>query len=427
MVKERPNNKLGICRFAPRSNPLPGVPACAGTHADRPRPGSPALTVPKKDPLAAGGVCAALLVCLLAGTGWAQSHAPDATTAKDLIRQAYAKTQDAKSMSDYAEILRLTEQAQRGELSSALKDYLQQLQAWTHNRRGELYAQEGATLSKSGEKQRAAKADQQALTEFETAVQLNPSYWKGYHNRGVSYALGGKVDEAIADFGRVIELQPSYANAWFNRGEIYYDRGQLQEALHDYEEAIRLKPDDHEAYIRRGHTRFQLGKYGEALADYNRAVELAPAYPEALANRGDAYRSMGQWSRADADYRRALELDPNSARARQSAAWLMATCPEAEYRNDQLAVQYAEKALELIGHDDYQYLDTLAAAYANAGDFPNALQKVQAAVKLVPAPQAATLKKRMALYEQRKPFREGTSPAGRPSVRRNEPGPRNGS
>ena len=376
----------------------------------------------KEDLLIAGLIRAVFVVCLFAAClfappAGAQSKAPSATTAKELIRQAYVKTKDVKSPDELTEIVRMCAQAQRGELAPELKEYVQQLLAWTHNRRGEFYTQEAGTLTKSGQRERATKLDKQALSEFETAVKLNPNYWKAHHNRGVGYALAGKVDDAISDFNRAIELQPTYGNAWFNRGEVYYDRGKYTEAIRDYDEAIRLKPDDHEAYLRRGHTRFQLQQRSEALADYNRAVELAPDNAEAITIRGDAHRSLGQWSRADADYRRAIELEGNFAHAHQSAAWLMATCPEPDFRNEQLAVQYAQKALELLGQQDYQYLDTLAAAYANAGDFAKAKQQLQTAIKIAPPAQAAGLKSRLALYEKSNPYREGITASGRPTLR----------
>lgn len=371
----------------------------------------------KENRIVAGWGRAVVVACLFLGISGAPVRAADADATKELIRQAYAKTKEAKTLEELTEIVSLCAQAQGAELSPALREYVAQLKAWAHNRRGEVHTEEAAALTKSGQRGRAAKVDRQALAEFETSVKLNPNYWKAHHNRGVSYALGGKTDDAISDFTRAIELQPTYGNSWFNRGEIYYDRGQYREALRDYDEAIRLKPDDHEAYLRRGHARFQLQQRAEALADYNRAVELAPEDADALAVRGDAYRSLGQWSRADADYRRAVELDATSAHAYQSAAWLLATCPEVSFRNDELAVQYAEKALELIGRQDYQYLDTLAAAYANAGNFEKAKQQLQAAIKIAPAPQAAALQARLSLYEKSNPYREAAPAAARPTLR----------
>jgi tetratricopeptide (TPR) repeat protein len=349
-----------------------------------------------------------LLVCLgpLAGSSTAQPSTAAKPQAQELVRQAYGKTSTAKTLVEFTEIIELCTQAQQGELSTEMQEYVKKLQAWAHNRRGEAYTKEAEGSSQSGQTERGAKLDQMALTEFDTAVQLRPDYWKALHNRGVGYGLARKFDEAIQDFTRVIELQPTYGDAWFNRAEIHYEHGRYAEALADYRAVLRLKPDDLDALMRRGHAHFQLQQFPEALADYNRAVELSPNNAEALANRGDAQRNLKQFAKAEADYRAAMRLNAKSARAHQSAAWLMATCPESRYRNPALAVQYAEKACELVGTPDFQYLDTLAAAHANAGDFEKARQRLAQAIRIAPASQTAPLQTRLSLYQQKKPFRE---------------------
>ena len=73
--------------------------------------------------------------------------------------------------------------------------------------------------------------------------------------------------------------------------------------------------------------------------------------------------------RAATDYRGAVEIDPNLARAYQGAAWLMATCPDEKFRNQKVALQAAKKAIEIGGDDNARFLDTLAAAYADTGQF----------------------------------------------------------
>jgi tetratricopeptide (TPR) repeat protein len=131
----------------------------------------------------------------------------------------------------------------------------------------------------------------------------------------------------------------------------------------------------------------------------------------AVADRGEAYRAMGQWEAAANDFRRAIELDPQMARAYQSAAWLMATCPDQRYRNPKLAVQAAEKAVAIQGDEDYIYLDTLAAAYANDGQFGRAQSTVRQAIALTPPDYAGRLKMRLDMYRQKKPFRQTLRPS----------------
>ena len=287
------------------------------------------------------------LVCVSFIHVQAQESSPDSVDAKALIKEAYAKTKVATTLAEFTEVIEMCEKAQADALSPTLATYVRELLAWAHNRRGEVYAEQGASLTEGGDEQEAAKIDAMAMAEFETAVGLNPDYWKAIHNRGVSYALEGKFTEAINDFTRTLELKPEYASAWFNRGELHFELSKYTEALTDYTQAIRLKPDDHDAYVRRGHANFQLRRYKEASTDYSQAFELDPESAETLINRGDAYLALRQWREAATDYREAVALDADSGRAYQSAAWLMATCPDDRYRNDQLAVQAAEKGIAL--------------------------------------------------------------------------------
>ena len=149
------------------------------------------------------------------------------------------------------------------------------------------------------------------------------------------------------------------------------------------------------------------------MADYGRAVELNADSAEALINRGDAYLALRQWREAATDYRQAIASDAGSGRAYQSAAWLMATCPDDGYRNDQLALQAAEKAIELDGRTDFKCLDTLAAAYANAGEFDRAKQTIAEAIKIAPKDHADLMRRRLELYQQNQPYREGEQIAER--------------
>ena len=277
---------------------------------------------------------------------------------------------------------------------------------WSQNRRGEAYTKQAADMNETDQADHIAELDALALADFEASVASDPAKWKSVHNRGVSYALIGKYGEAVADFSRVIELNPRFANAWFNRGEIRYEQEKYDEAIGDYTQAIGLDPDDAGAYTARGHAYFQMRRFRDAVNDYNRAVSFDRNNAEPYANRGDAYHSLRNWSQAASDYRRAIQLDDQLGRAYQSAAWLMATCPDARYRTTDLAVRAAERAVSLDGAQDYRNLDTLAAAYANAGRFDDAKAKLEKALEITPDGQLESLKARLALFEDGEPYRQ---------------------
>jgi len=361
-------------------------------------------------------LCLAVLGLIVCGSP--VSGEESGSDARMLSRQLQVEAKAATAVSELNQVLDKFVKLRATRPEAAIDAYLSELQAWVLHRRGEAYVQQAAEAAGSNQVELSARLDQQAMQDFDAAIKLDPSRWKSYHHRGVCHALAADFDQAQADFSKAIALRPDYANAWFNRAEIYYEQGRYPEALSDYDEAIRLQDNDAGFYTGRAHTYVQTGKLENALADYNRAVKLAPESSDRLTNRGDCYRSLGDWDRAATDFRKAIELDGQFGRAFQSAAWLMATCPAEGFRNPKLAVRAAQKAIELDGDEDYIYLDTLAAAWATAGQFDKAQEAMRRAIVLAPAENRAPLEKRQALYKNKKPFRQAVdAPARRVASR----------
>lgn len=318
--------------------------------------------------------------------------APSTLEAKSMVTQAYEMTKRANFEKEYREIVHLCRQALRASLPETTAAYARRLKAWAHNRLGEVCADTGRT--------------DEALDNFEQAVELDPHHWRAVHNRGVAYATMARYDEAIADFDHTIKLNRNYPSAWFNRAELLYEQGKYTEAVADYTEVLRLQPDDAAALNSRGHSYYRLEKFREAAADYNQSLKLDPNNAAAYTNRGDVYAEVGDYEQAGADYQSAIRVDPELGRAYQSAAWLMATCSMPKFRNGQLAVEAAMKAIELDGDKDPRYLETLAAAQAAAGDFTAAQQTQSRVLQVVSKSDYEKSEQRLSLYKKRMPYRE---------------------
>lgn len=323
----------------------------------------------------------------------APSDKPKLSEADRKIREAFLKTKSAATVEDFTLIVDACQEGIDSGPTAEGAAYARKLKGWAHNKRGEALVE--------------AANEKEALKDFEAAVALDPLLWKAVQNRGVSKAAAGDLNGAMADFNRVIELNPDYANAWYNRAELKAGKGDFPGAIQDISHAVRIKPEDSGFYNRRGDFLFQLGRLREALSDYNRSVQLNPSDAVALVNRGDTYRRQGAYDQAANDYREAIRLNPEFGRAYFSAAWLMATCRDARYRNAEKAIEAANRAIELDGDKDYRYLDTLAAAYANAGQFDEAKQAALRAVSAAPEKYRSNVEQRLKVYERDQAYREG--------------------
>jgi tetratricopeptide (TPR) repeat protein len=146
-------------------------------------------------------------------------------------------------------------------------------------------------------------------------------------------------------------------------------------------------------------------------ADIARATRiLAGAYYER--GRNARYNGAG-YSETISDYRAALRVDPNYARAYSDLGWLLATCPETEFRDEALAIENATKACELTGWKSHRPIGVLAAFYAETGNFENAVKWQQKAIDLaaeedIPRWQPVH-ESRLRLYQSEKTYR-GSDP-----------------
>jgi tetratricopeptide (TPR) repeat protein len=192
-----------------------------------------------------------------------------------------------------------------------------------------------------------------------------------------------------------------------NRGVAWNDKREYDRALADYAEAIRLDPDLAPAYLGRGWARQMKGQYDEAITDYTEAIRLDPRYTLAFSNRGVAWAAKREYDRALTDHAEAIRLDPEFAWPYNNRAWIWATCPDAKYRDGTRAIESATRACELTHWKRSQLIGTLAAAYAETGDFDAAVKWQSKANALSSDTEAKRIgQDRLELYRERKPYRE---------------------
>ena len=136
---------------------------------------------------------------------------------------------------------------------------------------------------------------------------------------------------------------------------------------------MKLKPDFAAAYCEMGSALAHRGRLKEALPPLRKALELKPDLVTAYDELGVVLSGLGRHEEALRQYRKALQLKPDDASAHNHLAWLLATCPQASLRNGAEAIEQAQRADRLCGGTRPDVLDSLAAGYAEAGWFPEAV------------------------------------------------------
>lgn len=152
------------------------------------------------------------------------------------------------------------------------------------------------------------------------------------------------------------------------------------------------------------------GKFEQAIQSFTDAITANPNDARALWNRAYVYEKSGKHREAIADYTAVTVLAAERWQSFNAAAWLLATSPQTGCRDGMRAFSLAKKACELTEFKDWTCLDTIAAAYAAAGDFAKAAAWEQKALDLGNALTAADSEgclKRLRLYKLSKPYVEG--------------------
>jgi tetratricopeptide (TPR) repeat protein len=168
-------------------------------------------------------------------------------------------------------------------------------------------------------------------------------------------------------------------------------------------------PNDAADFNDRAMMRHDQGEYEKAILDYNEAIRRAPTDSVLYFNRGMTREATGVFDKAIEDYTRAIELEPEDLDYYSSLAWVLATSPNAKDRDGDRAVESARKACEGTRWGDWNTLDTLAAAYAEIGNFPEAVTWQKKAIELAPGAAKTVLDARQKLYEAERPYRSPTS------------------
>lgn len=214
------------------------------------------------------------------------------------------------------------------------------------------------------------------------------------------------LDQAARHFTAQLKKNSKDGSTYEARAHVYRRLGQHNSAIKDYTAALKLQSKNAFALKNRAYTYFLMDNHKAAIEDYTRALRIDPKDVTSWKDRGHNYYLIGNYKKALSNYDAALKLNPKHSLSLNFRAWLLATCPDQKIRNGKEAMQSARLACELSKPVDYDFVDTLAAAYAAAGYYDLAVDTVRQAIKLAPKKERAVLQQRLKRYQGKKIYTE---------------------
>ena len=284
------------------------------------------------------------------------------------------------------------------------------------------------------------KKHDEAIEYLNRAVEDNPDSVANYMLRARALFTAKKSDEALKDLDKAVELQPRNVTALLFRAELHDRLGNVDLASRDVERVLALVPDLPEAILMRASLAARTGNFKDAIANIRVLLRLNPdsvelraqlatyvaadgrpkqaveIYSEilvkqpnnwsALRGRANVLLSIGKHAEAIADFDAALEKHPDDDNILNNLAWVLATSPKDDLRDGQRSLELALKACEVTDYQEAHILSTLAAAYAEMGDFETAIRWSTKAVEQETGDDKEQLTQELDSYKNKKPWRE---------------------
>jgi len=238
-------------------------------------------------------------------------------------------------------------------------------------------------------------------------------------NLGTLLMERGQLDDALSYFQRALAVRSGSEHRHYNlslalihdsTGNVLARKGRLDDAIVHFRQAIELRPDFPDAHYNLGTALLQKGDLDGAIAELRTTLSIHPYDAGAHTSLGNALVQQGSLREAVDHYEKALQAEPDSILPLNNLAWVMSTGPDDSLRNNEIAVQLATKANQLSKETNPVFIRTLAAAYAQAGQFEKAIETARRAMEQANAQGmrdlAVQIQEEADLYQRRTPLRD---------------------
>jgi protein O-mannosyl-transferase len=219
----------------------------------------------------------------------------------------------------------------------------------------------------------------EAEAQCRDALRLAPMHLPTMFCLATALHAQGKLDEAADCYRRILALDPNLFTPRRNLGKVLVAQGKTDEAIAELSRALKLRPEDADTRTILGVTLLGKNRTDEAVTQFREAARLQTTNALANYNLAIIYQERKQTREAVERFRLALKAQPDWPESLNNLAWLLAANPDAKVRNGAEAVTLAERACKLTDYKEPLLVGTLAAAYAEAGRFPEAVSSAEKA------------------------------------------------
>ncbi|MBL7154320.1 MAG: tetratricopeptide repeat protein [Phycisphaerae bacterium] len=253
----------------------------------------------------------------------------------------------------------------------------------------------------------------EAIVHYRYAIAIEPSLAEAHCNLGITLQQKGMIEDAMQSFQKALDANPDYAKAHHNLGVATARQGDMAAAAKHLKRCVELTPDNPFAHFDLARVFHAKGQYDSSINHYSETLRIRPDHLRARMGLADVLFRQGRLLRAAEECRAILRAQGESTAALNLLAWILATS-EGDVADHSQAVELAEKACRLTERKAPELLDTLAAAYAAAEKYSQAVATAREAIELANQggnkELAKTVQGRLELYSRDKPYIQPSRP-----------------
>lgn len=218
----------------------------------------------------------------------------------------------------------------------------------------------------------------EAIDAYKKAIELDSNDAEAYAGLGAVYTLSGRHQDAIESCLRAISIDSECTEAYYWLGLAHHNMGDYGKAIEAYKRELSIDSQVEEAYIALGGAYVELNAYEDAITAFNNALKIEPNNTFTYNQLGSAYFELGRTAEAYEAFKKAIRIEPNDAKAHGNLGFIHQSL--GQYKE---AVECYEQTCKLTDYKNHVYITALAAAYAENRDFTKAIKFQEKAIELL--------------------------------------------